>query len=82
MKDAVLVHREILIKHLSKTLYLPPPVDRKHDGEGEGEVGRDLEEVVALVQRLLHHLVLLDVHVHDRFLQVPEMVLNRSQCGS
>ena len=32
-------------------------VDGEHDGEGEGEVGRNLQQVGPLMQSLLHHLV-------------------------
>ena len=51
--------------------YLPPLVDREHDGEGEREVRRDVEEVGPLVEGLLHHGVLLVVQPHYRLLEVP-----------
>ena len=47
---------------------LPPLVDGQHDGQREGKVGSDLQEVGSLVQRLPHHVVLLNVQAHDRLL--------------
>ena len=61
---------------------LPPLVDREHDGEGEGEVGRDVEQVGPLVERLLHHGVLLVVQPHDRLLQVPHAAVDQLRAPS
>ena len=56
---------------------LPPAVDGQHDRQREGEMGRDVQEVGSLVQRLLHHLVLLVVEAHDRLLQVADASVNK-----
>ena len=56
---------------------LPPLVDWEHDGEGEREVRRDVEEVGPLVQRLLHHGVLLVVQTQYRLLQVAHPTVNQ-----
>ena len=61
---------------------LPPLVDREHDGEGEGEVGRDVEQVGPLVERLLHHGVLLVVQPHYRLLQVPHAAVDQLRAPS
>ena len=42
----------------------------RHDGEGVGQMGRVLDQVLALVQRLEHQLELAVVQVEDRLLQV------------
>ena len=61
---------------------LPPAVDGQHDRQREGEMGRDVQEVGSLVQRLLHHLVLLVVEAHDRLLQVADASVNKFRAAT
>ena len=49
----------------------------RHDGEGVGQVGRVLDEVLAFVQRLKHQLELAVVQVEDRLLQVAHSTVHQ-----
>jgi hypothetical protein len=51
-------------------------VDREHDGQHMGEVGRGLEEDAALVECLAHELVLLIVELHDGLLEVTDAAVD------
>ena len=52
-------------------------VNWQHDGQGVGEVRSYLEQVGPLVQRLLHHSVLLQVETKDGLLQVADPSVNQ-----
>ncbi|GKT57296.1 hypothetical protein ColTof3_04635 [Colletotrichum tofieldiae] len=56
---------------------LPPPVDGEHDREPHAEMGRRLQKILALLEGLLHQLVLGVVEVPDGLLEVSHAAVHQ-----